>query len=268
MKIKLLINSRKTPLLKEFVTHADTAFECLSTSDLPDDIEGHFKYFEPNGYVFCPEYYSPDGATHLVYMKKTAPFSGTPIFLMGEPEVCNAFEERMPENVISLYFRRPITISGIIKQITAFYEEQERQRKQAELLAEAEKQRLAELMKDEKKHILIVDDDRSILKLLKTALETDYEVTTMIGGKMARKYLENKTTDLILLDYEMPLENGPEVFKKIRAEERFANTPIVFLTGVADLSKIKEVLALQPQGYLLKPIDMERLTSTIKELIG
>lgn len=271
MKYKLLINGRKTTLLKEFIVHADDSFECLSTSEITEDIACHFKYFQPDGYIFCPDYYSTEAANHIMTMKRTAPFSSAPIFLMGEPEVCNTFEERMPD-IISLYFRRPITIASVTNQIVDFFENKEKEEKQAELMKAAqqaaEKQKLAEMLAQQKKHVLIIDDDRSILKLLKAGLENEYDVTTMVSGRMAQKFLETKTTDIILLDYEMPLENGPEVFMKLRADERLVNVPIVFLTGVAESSKIREVLALKPQGYLLKPIDIERLKSTINEILG
>mgnify|MGYP003293539831 CR=1 FL=1 len=99
------------------------------------------------------------------------------------------------------------------------------------------------------------------------ALEEKYNVTTMINGRMAERFLESKTCDLILLDYEMPIENGPEVFRELRMRENSKDIPIVFLTGVADTAKIAEVLRLKPQGYLLKPIEMERLFETIDKIL-
>ncbi len=73
---------------------------------------------------------------------------------------------------------------------------------------------------------------------------------------------------MILLDYEMPGETGADVLKKLRANERSKDIPVVFLTGVADSERIKSVLALNPRGYMLKPINIERLLSTIKTIIG
>ena len=119
-----------------------------------------------------------------------------------------------------------------------------------------------------KKHILIVDDDSRVLRLLKSYLERRYELATAINGKVALKFLETKSTDLVLLDYEMPTENGAAVLEKIRANEKTKDLPVVFLTGVTEKSKIREVLALKPQGYLLKPVDMEKLSSTIKGILG
>lgn len=119
-----------------------------------------------------------------------------------------------------------------------------------------------------KKHILVVDDDKNILKLLKVALEDRFEVTAISGGRMALRFLETRTPDLIFLDYEMPIENGSVVFRKIKNNERIKHIPVVFLTGIADREKITEVLSLKPQGYLLKPINMDRVNETIKAILG
>lgn len=119
-----------------------------------------------------------------------------------------------------------------------------------------------------RKHILIVDDDSSVLKMLKSYLSERYDVATAINGKVAVRFLETKQTDMVLLDYEMPVENGASVLRKIRSNSRTANLPVVFLTGVTDGRKIQEVMALKPQGYLLKPIEMEKLSSTIKGILN
>lgn len=118
-----------------------------------------------------------------------------------------------------------------------------------------------------KKHILIVDDDRNVLKLLKTTLSEKYEVTAMLNGKMAEKYLETKTADLILLDHEMPVESGFEVFQKIKENKEKSNIPVIFLTGTTDTKTIKEILALHPKGYLLKPVDVDKLITTIADAL-
>ena len=119
-----------------------------------------------------------------------------------------------------------------------------------------------------KKHILVVDDDKDILRMLKSALEDKYDVTTVSSGRMAEKYLETKMSDLILLDYHMPGESGAEVLTKIRDNSRLANIPVVFLTGVTDSDKVQQVLSMNLQGYLLKPINMDRLFLLIRSLIG
>lgn len=121
--------------------------------------------------------------------------------------------------------------------------------------------------KSAKANILVIDDDKNILRLIKSACGEHFNITTMLNADLIDKYFENKSVNLILLDYEMPGENGPQVFQRLRKIPNAMETPIVFLTGVSDRSKIQEVLSLKPQGYVLKPINMEKLFSTIYSLI-
>ena len=71
-----------------------------------------------------------------------------------------------------------------------------------------------------KKHILVIDDDPVQLRMIKGFLEDIYEVTLIPSGKTAIEYLIDYSPDLILLDYEMPLYNGPTVLKIIRSKEK------------------------------------------------
>lgn len=106
-----------------------------------------------------------------------------------------------------------------------------------------------------------------MLKVIKEHLHEEYDVATATSGSVAFRFLERRQADLILLDYEMPEEDGPSILKKLRADEKTADVPVVFLTGISDRKKIQKALMLQPDGYLLKPIDYEKLISTIKQYI-
>ena len=117
----------------------------------------------------------------------------------------------------------------------------------------------------QKKHILVLDDDPVMLELIRSQLEDDYEVATAINGALALRFLAHKTTDLVLLDYEMPGNDGAMVLENIRGDEFSKNIPVVFLTGVTDAARIRKALALKPDGYLLKPIDKATLVATLRE---
>lgn len=118
-----------------------------------------------------------------------------------------------------------------------------------------------------RKHILIVDDDKNMLKLLKMFLEDDYQVTIVESGKQALDYIINHTPDLILLDYMMPLFDGPHVMEIIRKREASKHIPVLFLTSVADKDKIIQCLAQGPQGYLIKPISRDELLQRVGEAL-
>ncbi len=139
---------------------------------------------------------------------------------------------------------------------------------QKKALKEIENKKIKESKEKIKKHILVIDDDPRMLRLIKEELRDEYNVATATSGKVGLAFLQRKTTDLILLDYEMPEENGPEVLDKIRADIKTKNIPVVFLTGINDREKIQKVLSMKPQGYLLKPINHDKLLETISNVIG
>jgi DNA-binding response OmpR family regulator len=119
-----------------------------------------------------------------------------------------------------------------------------------------------------KGHILIVDDDKNMLKMLRMFLVDDYNVTIVDSGKLALEAVIKKTPDLILLDYMMPLFDGPHVLEIIRKREESKNVPVLFLTSVTDREKILECLSLNPQGYLVKPISREELLQRVDEVLN
>lgn len=120
----------------------------------------------------------------------------------------------------------------------------------------------------DKKSILIVDDSGMYLRMLNTLLSEKYEVRLATSGIKALTMIRQKRPDLILLDYEMPMYDGRETMLKIRESEGNRNIPIVFVTAVNKIENIKSVLELKPAGYLLKPINKDKLFESIREIIG
>ncbi|MDE7198754.1 MAG: response regulator [Lachnospiraceae bacterium] len=291
MKYKVLLMGNNKMIINEFFTYMDMSFECFSTSDRYDDVVNHVKYIHPHALVYCLHGENPDDLKRFVNVHEKISASRVAIAVVGDDEDCRLFEN-IASSVEARLFHRPLTSQkleeGLVKYLkeknpegvqekkTVTVTESELKTKDVmrvaeELLAqlakeeEKEKKELAEAVK--RKHILVVDDDSSVLKLVKGYLAERYDVATAISGKIALKFLETKKTDMVLLDYEMPNENGAEVLAKIRQNASTANLPVVFLTGVTERKKILEVLAMKPQGYLTKPIDMEKLSSTIKGVL-
>lgn len=223
----------------------------------------------------------------LEELEKKAPY--LEILTIERPTSAQEIEERTKSYIKALEKKRIEEEEKLLEMEAASkahraeqraLEEEKKKRKEEEKaqVKKAKEESIAVLLSDSKdsapaedpnvkKHILIVDDDRNVLKLLKATLSEKYEVTAMLNGKMAEKYLETKTADLILLDHEMPVESGLEVFQKIKANKNQGNIPVVFLTGTSDAAKIKEILSLHPKGYLLKPVDVDKLMTTIADAL-
>lgn len=292
MKYRVLLMGNNKMVINEFFTYMDFSFECFSTSDRYDDVINHVKYIHPDALIYCLYGENPDDLKRFVNVERKIAEERIPIVIVGDAEECDQFERIAPTMEVNI-FRRPLSSQrleeAIIKLLKEKRPESVREKRSvtvtestlktedvmrvaeellAQLAKEEEKEKKLREAAEKKKHILVVDDDSSVLKLMKSYLVERYDVATAISGKIALKFLEAKKTDMVLLDYEMPEENGAEVLAKIRENPATQNLPVVFLTGVTDRKKIMEVLAMKPQGYLTKPIDMEKLSSTIKGVLG
>jgi len=122
--------------------------------------------------------------------------------------------------------------------------------------------------REEQKTVLMVDDNPTMLRTLQSMLSKRYKVMFATSGAQAITAIAKQRPDVILLDYEMPVCDGKKTLEMLRSEEETRDIPVVFLTGMAEQDHVREVLALQPQGYLLKPPSNERLFATIEEALG
>jgi CheY-like chemotaxis protein len=116
-----------------------------------------------------------------------------------------------------------------------------------------------------RKTILVVDDDPNYLSLVREWLRGTYKVAMANSGLQAIKWLGKNKADLILLDYEMPITDGPQVLEMLRSDEDTKYIPVMFLTGKGDKESVMSVLSLKPQGYFLKTIDKIELLEKLKE---
>ena len=78
-------------------------------------------------------------------------------------------------------------------------------------------------------------------------------------------YIADNKPDLILLDYEMSVTSGPQVLEMIRSETKTDTIPVIFLTGKGDRESVLKVLALKPDGYLLKSMEKAALLKSLEE---
>ncbi len=117
-----------------------------------------------------------------------------------------------------------------------------------------------------KRKILVVDDSKIILQAMQELLEKDYDVAVASSAASAIQCITLNRPDLILLDYEMPICNGAQVLEMIRAEEGFADIPVIFLRGMAlDKDYVGKILALKPAGYLIKNQQIEEIKKGVDD---
>ncbi len=119
------------------------------------------------------------------------------------------------------------------------------------------------------KTILTADDSKVIRMMLKNALKPlDYNVVEATNGSEALEATKNHNPDLIILDITMPDMNGLDVLNELRNERDSESTPVVMLTAESDAESIDRAKSLNVSGYIPKPFKMEKVTSTVSEIIG
>lgn len=122
--------------------------------------------------------------------------------------------------------------------------------------------------------ILYADDDQDDLMLIKDAFHkysTHLEVITVENGYEVLSYLNNLSSRdpipcLIILDINMPLLNGKEVLKKIRAMERFKHTPVVLFSTSSGYQE-KRFAEDNNAAFIPKPMDMDQLEDVTTKFI-
>jgi putative two-component system response regulator len=114
------------------------------------------------------------------------------------------------------------------------------------------------------KTIFAVDDNRANLVMAEQALSGDYEVITLLSASNMFKVLNDVIPDLILLDIMMPEINGFEALERLKADPKFADIPVIFLTGNRNASIEAQGFALGAADIVYKPFSVPSLQSRIK----
>ena len=118
-----------------------------------------------------------------------------------------------------------------------------------------------------KKSVLIVDDEFGLADVTADVLtDLGYEVDIAINGKLALERLATRTVDLVLTDVMMPIMDGPELIRSMRADSRFAKIPIILMSALPEA--VPQGDAALHDGVLIKPYSLGELLEMIKALIG
>jgi DNA-binding response OmpR family regulator len=119
-----------------------------------------------------------------------------------------------------------------------------------------------------KKKILIVDDERDIVKALTIRLgASGYQVVSAYDGAQGVFLAHKEKPDLILLDIRMPSGDGFSVAEKLKQTSRTTRIPILFLTGSPEREAEEKALALGARFYIKKPYDPEELLDAVKRAL-
>ena len=181
----------------------------------------------------------------MIYLKDKCNDDEKKLILIGSPADFAVVNEYISDNFLAGKLERPIDMQqliGLLKGVQTTAQEA-----------------------NDKKSVLIVDDDATYLRTVRDWLKDKYKVYMANSGIQALTWLAKNHADLVLLDYMMPVASGPEILEMIRSEEFSRDIPVIFLTSKSDKESVKNVMKLNPQGYLLKSISKEVLRSEIEK---
>jgi len=127
----------------------------------------------------------------------------------------------------------------------------------------------ADAKKDEKKVILLIEDEESLADMVKLRIETrrsDYEMILAYDGEAGIEAIRKSRIDLLMLDINLPKKNGIEVYKELTAGRKKPNYPVLIFTARKELEDFFDQLDVD--GFISKPFDPEELLKEVERLIG
>jgi CheY-like chemotaxis protein len=111
---------------------------------------------------------------------------------------------------------------------------------------------------------LIVEDDRDIVALFRHVLDiAGYHTEIVLHGVEAMQRIEMLQPNIVLLDLQLPGMSGVEILKRMRSDERLSGIPVVVITAYAPYA---DSLPVEPDLLLLKPVDINQLSSLVQRL--
>ena len=117
------------------------------------------------------------------------------------------------------------------------------------------------------KKILIVEDNELNLDLLTQLLEDDYELLTTDNGAAGVEMAQQERPDLILMDMSLPVMDGWEATRRLKADGNVKHIPVIALTAHAMSTDEEKALAAGCDGYLAKPLDEDLLFEKLDQFL-
>ncbi|HSE21993.1 MAG TPA: response regulator [Pyrinomonadaceae bacterium] len=116
--------------------------------------------------------------------------------------------------------------------------------------------------------ILVVEDYDDVRQMLRILLESEeFRVVEAASGAQALDVLKRERPDAILMDLALPGFDGLEAIRRIRAIDRFRNTPIVVLTAYTGPSTYETAIRAGSDYFMAKPIDFDELAALLNEVL-
>lgn len=119
------------------------------------------------------------------------------------------------------------------------------------------------------RRVLIADDHDDTRSMLRLVLELNgYMVSEATDGETVVKLTENERPDIVLMDFGLPILDGLGALQTIRGTAAISATPVIFLTGRAEPAPQKAAREHGCNGYLVKPVDLDKMLALIESSLA
>ncbi len=234
----LLISNKETFSIHGMETKlSDMEYEGIY---VPDSIEELAELeWKSDLLVYYMDEKLPIDSNFVVYLKDLCMEKEKSLVLIGRKEEYEQVLKNMPEKCINAWFERPLDMNKFLQTVKNLKDSM--------------------IMMAMRKTVLIVDDDVAYMQMIRDWLKDTYQVVMVNSGVKAIQWLTNNKADLVLLDYEMPVVNGPTFFEMLKSDPESDVIPVMFLTGQMTKSSVVTAMKLRPVDYLLKSITKSEL---------
>ncbi|WBW96765.1 response regulator [Oceanirhabdus sp. W0125-5] len=190
-----------------------------------------------------------------------------PVIIYTDENVGNEKLSDVNPHVESIILKSSKSKDRLVDEVSLFLhgmEEDDKQHSFTEKYIQQKQENVDDLLVG-KKILLVDDDERNVFALLHLLEQHGIEILTAMDGNECIEILkDNETIDLILMDIMMPNKDGYEAIKEIRNIDERKEIPIIALTAKAMKGDRKKCITAGANDYLTKPIDVEKLLSTLK----
>ena len=116
--------------------------------------------------------------------------------------------------------------------------------------------------------ILVVDDEFSVAEVLQSILaDAGHEVVTAVNGRQGLELLGKRRPDLVLLDFTMPIMDGPAMLKAMKEDPAYRNVPAVVMSSLTE-SAVAEAARGMYAGFLRKTFKLAAVTNIVKTVLA
>jgi len=123
-----------------------------------------------------------------------------------------------------------------------------------------------------KKKILVVEDEEDVLTYLTTLFQDNgYDTVSAVDGVEALDRARTEKPDLISLDIAMPDQSGLRTYRQYKKDDELKDIPVIIVTALGDSMRsfLKRLGGFpEPEGFMAKPIDKERLLKMVADLLS